>query len=905
MYRKFLKRSGRMIAFAVIGTMLLGSVPVYANEVAGAAQVEEKTDVQEEIPAEAETTAKEEKDKEKPDTAAKKENGIETETVKEGTEESKAVKSPEAVTSLPLNSFSYDNEVLAGNSGTQWIYIGNSGSQDVNLSDFEIKVRGTAGSEGVTLTLRRVQGETIAANTNAEVRYDQGIICAEVDFTVPVDCKAPVIKFVLDFYEKSTSTKVYTTQETCVYPFTVANGVLTYNDTSKDSKYELKVDLGEHIRSEGLVGGSGGDATEIWDKGQLAAMYLRPGYPSHLLLQMDENYIPGKPELVPASAGTVKRNPAASSPIYIIDLHAPATLKIRTGEECVLEHASGMKFVADGITENDMIFSGLSLNVQKYENENDFAYVREEIEPFGEIQAYTATVAVPDMSSDDFKVKLEGNAPRLYIPIPSGWNAEKTGLFVKTEYGIYETTGEVSEDGNFILYHPEGFAGEFHDVTVTFGLFQKSTSVDAKLWKQVAMNYLIKVRPVNWATGITFEAQFFEETPLANVAAWYTLTMEGHYKEYQEENSSKRVIPYEVLVKDAQKYFGNLPDMKQTALDSMLVYDAGQNAFVYQPGMGGDKNPEVKVERVDDLGSSSYAIRFQFSDEDYPATEATLVVQDNKEGNWKYLSFLKGYPEVRIPEEPKPETPTPEEPKPETPAPEDATQPTLENPNKGEELSKAFIAQVEETIASAKSGSVVTVAMNGATTVPASVLETVKGKDVSLILNMGNYSWKIKGKDVTAEALQDVDLKVTVGTKNIPAKVVQTVGKDKESMQISLAHNGAFGFKAELSISVGEKNKGRDVSLYYYNEKQKLELVEKSKAAQDGTVTFTFEHASEYVAVIEKVKAAQEEKDQVTNGSEVKSATPETGDHSNVILWGVLMTLSGILIVLGNRRKRA
>ena len=62
--------------------------------------------------------------------------------------------------------------------------------------------------------------------------------------------------------------------------------------------------------------------------------------------------------------------------------------------------------------------------------------------------------------------------------------------------------------------------------------------------------------------------------------------------------------------------------------------------------------------------------------------------------------------------------------------------------------------QLEE----AKAGDTVTVAMNGTTVVPKDVIDSIKGKDTTLVLDMGNgLSWKIYGKDIT-DAAGDIDL---------------------------------------------------------------------------------------------------------------------------------------------------
>ena len=70
---------------------------------------------------------------------------------------------------------------------------------------------------------------------------------------------------------------------------------------------------------------------------------------------------------------------------------------------------------------------------------------------------------------------------------------------------------------------------------------------------------------------------------------------------------------------------------------------------------------------------------------------------------------------------------------------------------------------IKPELEEAKSGDTVTVAMNGTTVVPKDILDSIKGKDVTLVLDMENgISWKINGKEIT-DAAGDIDFDVTVG----------------------------------------------------------------------------------------------------------------------------------------------
>ena len=155
----------------------------------------------------------------------------------------------------------------------------------------------------------------------------------------------------------------------------------------------------------------------------------------------------------------------------------------------------------------------------------------------------------------------------------------------------------------------------------------------------------------------------------------------------------------------------------------------------------------------------------------------------------------------------------------------------------------------------AESGETVTVAMNGTTVVPKNIFDSIKGEDVTLVLDMGNgLSWKINGQDIT-EPSGDIDFGVTVGAdagKSIPVDVINSVTGERYSMNLSLAYDGELGFTAILTINMDSKNAGLYANLFYYNEQTgKLEFVSAGQIDADGEVELEFTHASDYTIVID------------------------------------------------------
>lgn len=163
--------------------------------------------------------------------------------------------------------------------------------------------------------------------------------------------------------------------------------------------------------------------------------------------------------------------------------------------------------------------------------------------------------------------------------------------------------------------------------------------------------------------------------------------------------------------------------------------------------------------------------------------------------------------------------------------------------------------EIEDEVDETPSGSTVTVDMNGTTEVPAEVFEAVAGKDVTLELDMGGgVKWEINGKDIPADTdFTDLDLGVKLNTSTIPVDVINLVTGEKGAVQMTLAHDGEFGFTLTLTAPVGTENKGLWANLYHYNTTKKQMLFETSAQVDaSGNVALKFTHASEYAIVLDE-----------------------------------------------------
>ena len=189
------------------------------------------------------------------------------------------------------------------------------------------------------------------------------------------------------------------------------------------------------------------------------------------------------------------------------------------------------------------------------------------------------------------------------------------------------------------------------------------------------------------------------------------------------------------------------------------------------------------------------------------------------------------------------------------------------------------------------SGTVTIDMRDGKTVIPAEILALVKGKNIDLVLNMGNgNSWTINGESV--EIAKSVDMGIRKGTSNIPASVLNTVTGERFTVQMSLKYDGEFGFFAELSVDLGSRNDGRYADLYYYNEKSKgMEIIDSSEII-GGKAGFVMSHASEYAIVISD-KPAAENIDSAAGISDMS----ETAESGNTALTVVIMLAAAAFAV--------
>uniref|UniRef100_UPI0040269431 GLUG motif-containing protein n=1 Tax=Gemmiger formicilis TaxID=745368 RepID=UPI0040269431 len=186
----------------------------------------------------------------------------------------------------------------------------------------------------------------------------------------------------------------------------------------------------------------------------------------------------------------------------------------------------------------------------------------------------------------------------------------------------------------------------------------------------------------------------------------------------------------------------------------------------------------------------------------------------------------------------------------EEPIPTPTPDPTPAGPSTGDSTGWD---DIRDELENAENGDEITIDMGDETKVPAEIFESLAGKDVDVTFDLGDIQWSVNGADIPTDTdFTDLDLGASLGTSGIPVNVINTITGEVGTVQITLAHNGEFGFTMTLTAPLGKENAGYWANLYHYDEDaEALNFEAAAKIDEDGSVTIPFSHASQYAIVID------------------------------------------------------
>ncbi|MCI8668816.1 MAG: leucine-rich repeat domain-containing protein [Lachnospiraceae bacterium] len=319
------------------------------------------------------------------------------------------------------------------------------------------------------------------------------------------------------------------------------------------------------------------------------------------------------------------------------------------------------------------------------------------------------------------------------------------------------------------------------------------------------------------------------------------------------------------------------------------VTSIGNSAFKNCKNLAGVTIPESVISIADDAFTNTAAVIYS-TDNAYARTYA-------KEHKLEWKS-LKTEEPTNTEDIPSDESGSMEETAPmESDDAEEET--TMEIPTASAVLSEQQIVEAVSKVTATEAGSTIKISMGRATVVPKDILEAARGKDVNIVLEMEGYTWTINGTTVLSKNLEDINLEVTRHTNYIPNRIVSALAGSNPVEQISLTHNGHFGFTANLTLNVGNQYAGQDGNLYYYDSDGKMVFINAGTIDNNGNVSLAFSHASDYAIVITKKQVS------VMDGTDT-ATLPETGDTVPMKLFALLVVSVGTIVfvnIMGKKNK--
>lgn len=163
--------------------------------------------------------------------------------------------------------------------------------------------------------------------------------------------------------------------------------------------------------------------------------------------------------------------------------------------------------------------------------------------------------------------------------------------------------------------------------------------------------------------------------------------------------------------------------------------------------------------------------------------------------------------------------------------------------------------QAVDKIESAKDGSTVEIELStGSTKLDKEVFEELAGRDVTLEISLSNgITWTVNGQDIPENAdLTDLDMGVSLNTSTIPVNLINSVTGEAGTVQLTLKHDGPFGFKATLVAPMGKDVAGMYANLYRYDDDaEALDFEASGMVDEDGTVRLAFDHASSWLIALD------------------------------------------------------
>ncbi|WP_049962866.1 transglutaminase domain-containing protein [Ruminococcus sp. HUN007] len=143
---------------------------------------------------------------------------------------------------------------------------------------------------------------------------------------------------------------------------------------------------------------------------------------------------------------------------------------------------------------------------------------------------------------------------------------------------------------------------------------------------------------------------------------------------------------------------------------------------------------------------------------------------------------------------------------------------------------------------------------------PAAAIDAMRNRNIRISLDLGDYSWNIKGKDVTAEKANDLNLEIKKDQGTIPEEMLSSIAdKRKSVIELDLQHEGDFGLKASINYALGAQYINNVAVLYSYDRLgSRMDKVNTSMVDSNGKLQMDLDQSASYALVLWDLQAPED-----------------------------------------------
>ena len=230
----------------------------------------------------------------------------------------------------------------------------------------------------------------------------------------------------------------------------------------------------------------------------------------------------------------------------------------------------------------------------------------------------------------------------------------------------------------------------------------------------------------------------------------------------------------------------------------------------------------------------------------------------------------------------------------------------------GNQVELELMSNLVETVNEAETDAekkTVSIQLNNNTEISHKIVEMAKEHGVDLEVSLPNeLKWTIKSDSLGDGMPSAINLNAQIVNDVIEKEVIHTVVEEQEYIELSLSHDGVFGFEAVLTIPVEKKHVGQTANLFYFNEKTKeLEFVMATPVDEEGNIALDFNHASDYIIVFAEksmndvIAIAETLNEEEAAASEIDKTTDDKQDNINklLVICIFILVISGSIAVIG------